>query len=85
MKELPETYTPSGLQFANDSFEETTKYGIGIERRPNEAGMIEGPFDTIEETLDIIPSEDKNVFIYELPSGKRMYRWHHPSWVRIGR
>jgi hypothetical protein len=80
---LPDIYTPSSLRFANDIFEKTIKYGIGIEHRAGEAGMIAGPFETVEECLDIIPGEDKKVFIYELPLGRKLYRWHYPSWYKL--
>jgi hypothetical protein len=59
------------------------KYGIGVEHRPNEAGMFFGPCEDVAECLEHVPAEKGKIFIYELPTGRKLYRWHHPAWHSI--
>jgi len=65
-------YKPSFLR-EPDEPATPIKYGIGIEHKPNEFGMIQGPFNNVEESLECLGEE--NSYILELPSGRKLWRW----------
>jgi hypothetical protein len=85
MEELPDKHIPSCLKPPKDLEPLETNYGIGIEHRPNEVGMFYGPYKDIYECLEHVPAEEGKIFIYELPTGRKMYRWnkHERYWVGL--
>ncbi len=73
-----ERYKPSFLREKGIVDEDLPiRYGIGIENGPKEFRMIHGPFETVEECLEIGgPSDRKiNIFILEVPSNKKLWKW----------
>ena len=88
--ELPDMYVPEELREIEIK-ELPIKYGIGIEHRPHEFGMIDGPSNTMIEMLNTVPSYkdiissglQQKIYLLELPAGRKLYRWDNSMWVKV--
>lgn len=61
------------------------RFAIGIEHRPNEFGMTDGPAAQESEMLEVIPSEPNSFILRFNADGThdRLWRWENNAWHRI--
>ena len=80
--DLPKRYKPEVLRLRDEVAFVPPRYGLGVKNGPNEYGMTDGPFEDIQEALDI--PGGKRMYIVRLPEGKPIYKWDcfTEEWVK---
>lgn len=80
MKE-PQRYVPlSRREVLRPEKKRELAYGVGIEEKPGEFGMIAGPFKLLTDALEIDPLDHDHACIIKFfPNGtdKVIYRWQN--------
>lgn len=86
MNNLPSRYVPSVLRGASFQGIREVMYGIGIQHQKDSFGMINGPFPSIEEALETVPSSNENVYLIRFNADNSediLYKWKEDSWIKL--
>jgi hypothetical protein len=76
MTPLPKTYKPKKLRVKNGKQQRKESFGIGIERQPNQFGMMGGPFAQLKEALETVGQPEQLIIWFrENGTDKVLYSW----------
>jgi len=84
---LPKTYKPKAL--GGEEVIEKTSYSVMLENSLEEFDSLFGPFDTIEQALEMVPLEKLCCYITQTKSTgsigiiRKMYVWNEDHWLRV--
>jgi hypothetical protein len=84
-EEYPDNYTPTTLRRKpTPKMKREIKYGVGIEHKPHELDMTDGPFPTLIEALEIVPESklSKIIRFNENGTDDIIYSWNIDHWER---
>jgi hypothetical protein len=78
-------YIPQALRVAEPRIQPTraVQYAIGIEHAPDEFGMTDGPFETVDDLLETVQSDDRACIIRFNADWTEtvLWRWARDRWV----
>lgn len=83
---LPDIYVPKVLRETEPSKPLPLRYGVGYQEGPSSIGMSHGPYENLEEALDVVPEPKDNAVIVQLNGVHDviLYRWDksRTAWTR---